>query len=185
MGDSATIWEAGNVDLRGPRGYSAYELAVQQGFVGTLDQWITSLKGVPGKEGEIGPPGQQGNPGPQGPIGPTGGTGATGATGPAGPVTSILSGTTAPTSAMGNVGDYYLDKTTARLYGPKTQGGWGTTYVNLTSPNLSLYTKAQLPTAATALRGVMAYCTDMTGGEGPVYCDGTNWRRGIDASVVN
>jgi hypothetical protein len=30
---------------QGPPGKSAYELAVQQGYSGTLDQWLDSLKG--------------------------------------------------------------------------------------------------------------------------------------------
>lgn len=31
--------------LRGPRGYSAYELACQNGFEGTLEEYLESLKG--------------------------------------------------------------------------------------------------------------------------------------------
>ena len=34
---------------RGPRGYSAYEIAVQDGFVGTEEQWLESLIGPAGK----------------------------------------------------------------------------------------------------------------------------------------
>src|SRR5579859_1145670 len=52
-----------------------------------------------------------------------GDTGATGATGAAG--SQIYSGTTLPAPTLGNVGDYYLDKTTFMLYGPKTGTGWG------------------------------------------------------------
>ena len=48
-------------------GKSAYQLAVNGGFVGTEAEWIASLKGETG------------------PIGPAGQTGETGATGPAGP----------------------------------------------------------------------------------------------------
>lgn len=35
----------------GPRGYSAYEVAVLNGFVGTEQEWLASLKGEPGKPG--------------------------------------------------------------------------------------------------------------------------------------
>ena len=52
-----------------------------------------------------------------------GATGATGATGAAGSKT--LSGTGVPSAALGNFGDYYLDKTSYLLYGPKTATGWG------------------------------------------------------------
>jgi hypothetical protein len=39
---------------------------------------------------------------------------------------SILSGTTDPTSSVGNVGDFYLNLSTDSLFGPKTASGWGT-----------------------------------------------------------
>lgn len=35
---------------QGEDGKSAYELAVQEGFTGSLDDWLTSLKGAPGKD---------------------------------------------------------------------------------------------------------------------------------------
>lgn len=37
--------------IEGRNGLSAYELAVKQGFVGTLDEWLESLKGQPGEPG--------------------------------------------------------------------------------------------------------------------------------------
>ena len=37
----------------------------------------------------------------------------------------ILSGNGAPAASLGAVGDYYLNKTTMELYGPKTAEGWG------------------------------------------------------------
>jgi len=61
----------------GVAGASAYEVAVEQGFVGTEQQWLESL---------IGPTGGKGDKGDTGEPGPTGPTGATGATGPAGPI---------------------------------------------------------------------------------------------------
>lgn len=35
----------------GPPGKSAYEVAVEQGFVGTVDEWLLSLKGTNGQDG--------------------------------------------------------------------------------------------------------------------------------------
>lgn len=35
---------------QGEDGKSAYELAVQEGFTGSLDDWLASLKGAPGKD---------------------------------------------------------------------------------------------------------------------------------------
>ena len=46
-----------------------------------------------------------------------------GLVGPAGK--SILSGNGAPTVAVGTDGEFYLDLTDSRIYGPKTSGAWG------------------------------------------------------------
>jgi len=53
----------------GSEGSSAYEIAVANGFVGTVDEWLASLKGKDGRSSS----------------GSNGATGATGATGPQGP----------------------------------------------------------------------------------------------------
>ena len=65
------------VDLHtGPQGKSAYEVAVDEGYTGTEEEWLASL---------VGPQGPQGIQGIQGEKGDKGDTGATGATGPQGP----------------------------------------------------------------------------------------------------
>lgn len=91
----------------GQGGYymSAYGLAVRQGFKGTLDEWLASLQGVPGKDGAQGPPGKAftyddftpeqlaeltGPEGPQGPRGPQGPQGVQGPKGDAGTGLDIL-----------------------------------------------------------------------------------------------
>lgn len=51
------------------RGYSAYEVAVQEGFVGTKAEWLASLQGATGPKGDQG---VQGQTGPQGPKGDPG-----------------------------------------------------------------------------------------------------------------
>lgn len=54
---NGTVWE--NVgEIQGPEGKSAYDLAVQNGFVGTMEEWLESLKGGIGPPGPEGPPGQ-------------------------------------------------------------------------------------------------------------------------------
>ena len=68
----------------GTKGYSAYEVAVQQGFKGTVDEWLASLVGPQGPQGLQGETGPRGEQGPQGIQGPKGDTGATGPTGPQG-----------------------------------------------------------------------------------------------------
>ena len=64
------------------RGYSAYEIAVQEGFEGTKAEWVASLQGATGPKGDQG---IQGIQGPKGDTGATGPQGQTGSTGPQGP----------------------------------------------------------------------------------------------------
>lgn len=68
--------------LQGADGKSAYQVAVDGGFVGTVSEWLASLKG---ERGETGPQGVQGIPGPQGDRGETGEKGNQGDIGPQGP----------------------------------------------------------------------------------------------------
>jgi hypothetical protein len=67
--------------------------------------------------GKDGAPGAQGPKGEQGPQGAQGLSGADGST--------ILSGTEKPASTLGKKGDYYLDRSTTNLYGPKQDTNWG------------------------------------------------------------
>ncbi|MFE1071006.1 hypothetical protein ACFW5W_07220 [Streptomyces sp. NPDC058783] len=57
------------------RGDSAYEVAVDNGFVGTEAEWLASLVGPQGAQGEQGPQGVQGEQGPQGVKGDQGAPG--------------------------------------------------------------------------------------------------------------
>lgn len=61
---------------RGEAGLSAYQIAVQNGFVGTEDDWLDSFQR--GEQGPAGPQGPQGEPGPQGPQGEVGPAGPEG-----------------------------------------------------------------------------------------------------------
>ena len=79
---------------QGPQGIpgkSAYLTAIDNGFVGSEEQWLVSL---------VGPKGDTGADGPQGIQGPQGLTGETGATGPAG-TTSWTGITDKPTTLAG------------------------------------------------------------------------------------
>src|SRR5690606_28045637 len=58
--------------------------------------------------GPVGPQGVKGDPGEDGKDGAT-----------------IRSDAGAPAANLGNVDDYYFDKTDRLLYGPKTEAGWG------------------------------------------------------------
>lgn len=90
-GDTGPAGPAGPI---GAPGKSAYEIAVDNGFEGSQQEWLATIQGVEGPQGpqgETGPQGPQGETGPQGVTGPqgpqgeAGPQGATGATGPQGP----------------------------------------------------------------------------------------------------
>jgi len=83
-----------------------------------------------GATGPAGPAGPTGAAGPAGAVGPQGAAGVPGATGAAG--SKILSGTVDPVTADGAVGDYFFNKTTQTLWGPKVAAGWAGTATQLT-----------------------------------------------------
>ena len=70
-------------------GLSAYEVAVEEGFVGDEAAWLASL---------VGPPGATGATGATGAAGSTGAAGATGATGATGPVHGFVTNAQTGTS---------------------------------------------------------------------------------------
>jgi len=90
----------------GVPGKSAYELAVEQGYSGTVTQWLASLVGPAGPQGPAGatgatgPKGDTGAAGPQGIAGPKGDTGDTGPQGPAGPQPPLGAAGAGPTIAL-------------------------------------------------------------------------------------
>lgn len=84
-------------DVRGVRGESAYAIAVRNGFVGTEEEWLASLKGDPGERGEQG---IQGAKGDTGATGPKGDKGEQGERGPQGE-----QGVKGDTGAKGDKGD--------------------------------------------------------------------------------
>lgn len=55
---ATSLWNGGG--SVGADGKSAYELAVQEGYSGTLNQWLASLEGSPGAVGPTGPAGPAG-----------------------------------------------------------------------------------------------------------------------------
>lgn len=92
--------------------YSAYAIAVKNGFEGSEEEWLKSLvgpQGPKGETGETGPKGDTGATGPQGPQGEkgekgdTGSQGPKGETGPQGP--QGLKGDTGETGLQGPKGD--------------------------------------------------------------------------------
>ena len=74
---------AGAVGPAGADGKSAYQIALENGFTGTVTEWLASLQGEQGPAGAAGPAGEQGqkgdkgDPGEQGPQGEPGTPGVT------------------------------------------------------------------------------------------------------------
>lgn len=91
----------------GSSAVTAYEIAVANGFTGSVYDWLLTLKGEPGPpgvsgEGAVGPPGPRGLKGDQGDPGPIGPQGIQGLTGPQGPVG--LQGPIGPQGIQGPIG---------------------------------------------------------------------------------
>jgi hypothetical protein len=111
-GPTGATGATGASGAAGAAGESAYQTALDEGFVGTEEEWLESLvgpqgvpgsQGVPGATGATGPAGATGSAGPTGatgPTGPTGPTGATGATGATGPQPSLGDAGAGPTIAL-------------------------------------------------------------------------------------
>lgn len=124
--------DKGDTGDQGPQGI--------QGATGsTGSTGSTGATGSQGPKGDKGDAGDQGAQGIQGIQGATGSTGAAGSNGTNGTNGSngadgktVLNGSAPPTS-QGVNGDFYIETTNNRLYGPKSGGAWGG-YVNLVGP---------------------------------------------------
>ena len=99
----------------GPAGESAYQVWLDEGNVGTEQDFLDSLQGVPG------------NQGPQGIQGNDGATGATGVTGSDGPMgddgSSYLTGSGNPSLGLGEDGDTYSNNINGEIW-TRSAGVW-------------------------------------------------------------
>lgn len=102
--------------LSGGDGLSAYQIAVNNGFFGTEEEWLESLVGPQGTPGQDGANGLSGLQGPAGPQGDPGQNGADGLPGPAG--AQGPQGDPGPPGPQGNPGQNGLP-------GPPGQDGIG------------------------------------------------------------
>lgn len=81
QGEQGIQGEKGDTGATGAQGKSAYDVAVDTGFSGTVEEWLASLKGEKGDTGAQGEQGIQGVQGEQGLQGDKGDKGDTGDTG--------------------------------------------------------------------------------------------------------
>ena len=102
-------------------GKSAYEIAVDQGFEGTEEEWLFSLRGERGLQGPPGPKGDQGETGKQGPQGIRGPAGEQGPQGDPGPQgvkgDTGVRGPQGPKGDKGDTGDKGDDGTSVTISG--------------------------------------------------------------------
>jgi hypothetical protein len=118
-GDTGAKGDKGDAGAKGDRGDAG-----AKGDKG--DTGAKGDKGDTGAKGDKGDTGTKGDKGDTGAKGDKGNTGAKGEQGVAGQDgTKIYAGIGVPTS-IGKVGDWYIDTQNKRLYGPKTNSGWGT-----------------------------------------------------------
>ena len=80
--DKYEVFVSGSAEVAD--GKSAYQIAVEKGFVGDETAWLASLKGADGAQGVDGAKGDAGPQGPAGEQGPKGDPGEAGPQGPAG-----------------------------------------------------------------------------------------------------
>lgn len=136
-------------------GLSAYEVAVAEGYEGTVDEWLASLVGPQG------PQGPQGATGATGPQGPKGDTGATGATGPKGDKGDT--GATGPQGPKGDKGDKG-DTGATGATGPQGPQGPAGSDASVTEANITA-ALGYTPVSPTQLAGKQ---DALTAGEGIV-----------------
>lgn len=84
IGNTNWVEKKSDDEAIGTPGKSAYEIAVDNGFEGTEEEWLASLVGVEGTQGEQGSPGEIGATGTQGTQGIQGETGSQGLQGTSG-----------------------------------------------------------------------------------------------------
>jgi len=119
-GDTGTTGQKGEKGEKGDTGTTG-----QKGEKGEKgDTGATGQKGEKGEKGDTGATGQKGEKGEKGEKGVQGIAGQDG--------TKIFSGIGVPTN-IGKAGDWYIDTQNKRLYGPKSNSGWGGSYINLSS----------------------------------------------------
>ena len=82
---------------------------------------------------------------------------------------TILNGSGAPSALAGNNGDFYIDTTAEKIYGPKAAGAWPSTGVSIVGPaGPTGATGSTGPTGPTGSQGL----TGATGPQGPIGTTG-------------
>jgi len=155
-----SVWPGGSVSVIGPQGA----------------QGIQGVAGVSGSQGPAGASGATGSQGPQGIQGTAGVDGQTVIAGKA-----VLNGTVDPTTE-GTNGDFYINTTNSKLFGPKASNVWPAGSVNMIGSTGA--TGAQGPTGATGAAGI-AGPVGATGATGATGLAGTTNASAIASGVLS
>ena len=153
----------GPVGPAGQNGESAFQLATDQGFSGSLSSWLASLVGPIGPQG---PSGDTGATGPQGATGQQGNVGAAGAQGPKGDTGATgAAGATGATGAPGSAATVAIGTVTTGAAGSNAT----VTNTGTSSAAVFNFSIPQGPTGATGVTGAQgpAGPTGATGAQGP------------------
>lgn len=107
-------------------------------------------------------------------------TGSPGPTGPAGvDAGTWYSGSGAPTGTFGRSGDWWVDTTNGRLYGPRANGSWGSPLQLQSGPAGPTGPAGTSSTGPTGAAGQSF--TGATGVRGATGARGTQWYSGLGA----
>jgi hypothetical protein len=189
---AASAWPVVGVNLVGPQGSAG-----PQGLTGLQGaQGPAGVQGIQGSIGATGPAGATGATGAAGATGAQGGTGATGAAGSQGSQgvqgeqgvkgsdgqtlvagSAALSGTADPAASTGVNGDFYVNTTTNKLFGPKAGGAWPSGSVSIVGPQ-----GAQGIQGIQGVQGI-AGVNGINGATGPQGPQGSQGERGAQGSA--
>lgn len=151
QGSTGPVGPKGDTGQKGDSGKSVYDIAKENGFVGSEQDLLASLKGVKGEKGDTGATGPKGDQGIQGPKGDTGEQGLQGKTGPKGDTGEQgpqgIQGPKGDTGAKGDTGEQGPQGVKGEV-GPKGDRGNDGTGVSIKGSKDS---ESQLPTSGVSI----------------------------------
>lgn len=165
--DEVSISEEANTAVTAgddlPRGKSAYEVAVDNGFSGSETEWLASLKGAKGDKGDTGAKGDKGATGEKGDTGEPGAKGDKGDPGAKGDKGDTgAAGKDGAPGEKGDKGDPGTPGKDGADGAPGKDGTNGTNGKDGLTPNISIGTVTTLDAGANATAGITGTTPNLT-----------------------
>lgn len=165
--DEVSISEEANTAVTAgddlPRGKSAYEVAVDNGFSGSETEWLASLKGAKGDKGDTGAKGDKGATGEKGDTGEPGAKGDKGDPGAKGDKGDTgAAGKDGAPGEKGDKGDPGTPGKDGADGAPGKDGTNGTNGKDGLTPNISIGTVTTLDAGASATAGITGTTPNLT-----------------------